>query len=140
MKSGDKRTLSTLRLILAAIKDRDIAARGNDKERVSDDEILQILTKMIKQREESAQLYETGARLELAAREREEIEIIREFLPEPLDEAATEAAIHTAIEKLGASSLKDMGAVMGSLKADYVGRLDLSTVGKKVKEALAAKT
>lgn len=140
MKDKDQVRLATLRLINAAIKDRDIAARGSDDNSVSDAEIMALLGKMIKQREESATLYENGGRLELAGREREEMEIIREFLPEPLDQDATEKAIADAIEETGASSLKDMGAVMGILKSKYVGRLDFGSVGKKVKDTLAAKS
>lgn len=137
MKDKDQVRLATLRLINAAIKDRDIAARGGDEKHVGDAEIMALLGKMIKQREDSAKLYEDGGRLELAERERDEIAIIRGFLPEPLNEAETDAAIAGAIEKSGASSLKDMGAVMGILKADYAGRLDFGKAGQKVKAALA---
>lgn len=139
MKDKDQVRLATLRLVNAAIKDRDIAARGSDENSVGDADIMALLGKMIKQREDSAELYENGARLDLAEREREEIAIIREFLPEPLDESATDAAIVEAIAETGASSLKDMGAVMGALKSKYAGRLDFGAVGKAVKERLAGK-
>ena len=138
MKDKNSVRLATLRLVSAAIKERDIAARGGDEGSLDDAGIMALLGKMIRQREESASLYENGARLELAEREREEIRIIREFLPEPLDEAETEAAIDAAIAETGAASLKDMGAVMGKLKADYAGRLDFGSVGKTVKARLGA--
>ena len=137
MKDKDTVRLATLRLINAAIKDRDIAARGSDDKSVGDAEIMALLGKMIKQREDSAKLYEDGGRLELADRENQEIAIIRTFLPEPLDEAETDTAIAEAIAKTEASSLKDMGAVMGVLKADYAGRLDFGKAGQKVKAALS---
>jgi uncharacterized protein YqeY len=134
--------LSTLRLVSAAIKERDIALRGSggDASGVDDTEIMALLGKMIKQREDSAQQYENGGRLELAERERDEIAIIREFLPEPMDDGAVSAAVDGAIKDKGATSLKDMGAVMNALKADYVGRMDFGTVGKMVKQKLSGKS
>ena len=133
--------LSTLRLVNAAIKERDIALRGSggDASGVDDTEIMALLGKMIKQREDSAQQYENGGRLELAAREQDEIAIIREFLPEPMDDAAVSAAVEAAIKDKGATSLKDMGAVMNALKTDYVGRMDFGSVGKMVKQKLSGK-
>ena len=126
MKEKDAVRLSTLRLINAAIKDRDIAKRSEagDDEGVGDDDILVILGKMVKQRQESARAYEEGGRLELAEQERSEIKVIETFLPRQLDESETAAAIDQAIEKTGASSIRDMGKVMGELKGRYTGQLD----------------
>ncbi|MEO0999950.1 MAG: GatB/YqeY domain-containing protein, partial [Pseudomonadota bacterium] len=127
MKAGDKPRLGTLRLITAAIKDRDIAVRGEDGvEGVSEDEILAILTKMIRQRQESASTYEEAARLDLAAREREEIAVIEEFLPKPLAPAEVKQAIAAAIAETEAGSIRDMGRVMAALKARYPGRMDFA--------------
>lgn len=133
--------LSTLRLMNAAIKERDISLRGSggDASGVDDVEIMALLGKMIKQREDSAQQYENGGRLELAQREREEIDVIREFLPEPMADEDVATALDETISKLGASSLKDMGAVMNALKAEYVGRMNFGAVGKQVKQRLSNK-
>ena len=136
MKSGDKRKLSTLRLINAAIKDRDINARGAGKERVSDEEILAILSKMIKQREESARIYEEGNRLELAAQEREEMEIIREFLPKQMNADEVRTARTQIVSEVGGSSLRDMGKCMNAIKERYPGKLDVGQASKVVKELL----
>jgi uncharacterized protein YqeY len=135
MRAQDKTRLATLRLITAAIKDRDIANRV-DGEEVGDPEIAQILGKMVKQREESIRAYEEGGRLELAEREQAEIDVIRDFLPRPLSEAEVESAIAAAIEQTGASTIRDMGAVMGALKSRYAGQMDFSKVGAAVKSAL----
>src|SRR6201995_5463098 len=117
MKAKDTKRLSTLRMVTAALKDRDIAARTEtSRELLGDDEILQLLAKMIKQREESATAYDTGNRPELAAGEREEIAIIRSFMPAQMDEAGVKAAAQTVIADLGASSIKDMGKVMAAMK------------------------
>lgn len=131
--------LSTLRLMNAAIKERDIALRGSggDENGIDDTEIMALLGKMIKQREDSAEQYENGGRLELAGREQEEITVIREFLPEPMDDDAVSEAIKAAIDGVGASSLKDMGTVMNALKSVYVGRMDFGSVGKQVKDLLS---
>jgi len=139
MKDKDAVRLSTLRLMNAAIKERDIALRGSggDESGVDDTEIMALLGKMIKQREDSAEQYENGGRLELAGREQEEIKVIREFLPEPMDAEAVSKAIQTAVDGVGATSLKDMGAVMNALKSDYVGRMDFGSVGKQVKDLLS---
>lgn len=139
MKEKDTTRLSTLRLMNAAIKERDIALRGSggDENGVDDIEIMALLGKMIKQREDSAQQYENGGRLELAEREKDEIAVIRDFLPEPMDVDAVSEAIKAAVAKLDASSLKDMGAVMNALKSEYVGRMDFGAVGKQVKELLS---
>ena len=136
MKSGEKRKLSTLRLINAAIKDRDINARGAGKERVSDREILAILSKMIKQREESARIYEEGNRLELAAQEREEMEIIREFLPKQMDADEVRTACTQIVSEVGGASLRDMGKCMSAIKERYPGKLDVGQASKVVKELL----
>ena len=129
--------LSTLRLISAAIKDRDIAARGEGAEEgVGEDEILQILSKMVKQRQESARTYEEGGRLDLAERELSEITVIEEFLPKQLDEGEIVAAIDAAIAEIGASSIRDMGKIMGALKAKYTGQMDFGKVGPMVKDRL----
>ena len=137
MKAKAAERLSTLRLINAAIKDRDIAARadGND-EGVGDDEILGILGKMVKQRQESARTYEEGGRLELAEKERAEIVVIEEFLPVQLDDGEVDAAIDAAITAVGAESIRDMGKVMGQLKSKYTGQMDFGSVGPKVKAKL----
>ena len=137
MKAGDKPRLTTLRLIQSAIKDRDIANRGNAKDAATDDEILQILAKMVKQREESAKAFEDGGRPELAANERAEIAIIRDFLPKQMDAAETEAAIRAVIAETGAAGVKDMGKVIGALKAKYTGRMDFGKASGAVKAALA---
>ena len=139
MKEKDAVRLSTLRLINAAIKDRDIAKRSEagDDEGVGDDDILVILGKMVKQRQESARAYEEGGRLELAEQERSEIKVIETFLPRQLDESETAAAIDQAIEKTGASSIRDMGKVMGELKGRYTGQLDFGKVGPMVKDRLS---
>ncbi len=138
MKAKDSDRLSTLRLINAAIKDRDIALRGEGRESgVSEEEILGILGKMVRQRQESARAYEEGGRLELAERERAEISVIEEFLPRRLSEEETAVAIDSAIAEIGAGSLRDMGRVMGLLKERYAGRMDFSCVGARVKERLS---
>jgi len=135
-KAGSR--LATLRLINAAIKDQDIAARGGDNhEGVSDAEILAILGKMTKQRQESVRAYEEGGRLDLAEREREEIAVISEFLPKQLSDEEVEAAIREIIEETGADSIRDMGKIMGALKSRYAGQMDFGAVGPKVKARLS---
>lgn len=137
MKAKDTERLSTLRLINAAVKDREIAIRSDDSdEGISDDDILAILAKMIKQRQDSAKAYEEGGRLELAEGERAEIEIIQEFLPKQLDEGEVKNAISEAIAKTGAASIRDMGRVMASLKTEFAGRMDFGKVGGMVKDHL----
>lgn len=138
MKAKEAERLSTLRLINAAIKDKDIANRGEGEEGgVSDDEILAILAKMVKQRQESARAYEEGGRLELAEKERSEIEIIEEFLPRQLSDAEIDSAVAGAISETGAASIRDMGRVMGALKGKYAGQMDFGRVGPMVKERLS---
>ena len=139
MKDKAANRLSTLRLISAAIKDRDIAARaeGND-EGVGDDELLAILGKMTRQRSESAKTYEEAGRIDLAERELEEITVIEEFLPRQLDDAEVDVAIDAAIRTVGAASIRDMGKVMGELKGKYTGQMDFGSVGAKVKGKLSS--
>jgi len=137
LKSKDQKALATIRLISAALKDRDIAARTQDNaEGISDDEILSLLQTMIKQRTESAKLYVEGNRPELAEAEQQEIAIIQQFLPEQLDEAAIEAAIKTALAETESSSVKDMGKMMNYLKTNFAGQMDFSTASQRVKKAL----
>lgn len=137
IKAKDKRRSSTLRLVMAAIKDRDIAARGADKvEGVSDDEILEILAKMVKQRVESAKTYKDAKRDDLVQQELEEIEIVKDFMPAQLDEAASRAAVEKVINALEAAGLKDMGRVMAELKAQYAGQMDFGKASGLVKEIL----
>lgn len=137
MKAQEAARLSTLRLISAAIKDRDIALRGEGNDAgVTDAEILGILGRMVRQRQDSARAYEEGGRLELAERELAEIIVIEEFLPRQLTEAETEAAIGKAVEELGATSIRDMGRVMAVLKGRYTGQMDFGSVGPQVKARL----
>lgn len=136
MKDKDARRVATLRLVNAAIVDRDIALRGKGKDRADDEDVLDILTKMVKQREESSRLYREGGRAELEAQELEEIEIIREFLPKQLTAEESETAIDQAVSESGAQSLRDMGKVMAILKERYRGQLDMATVGPLVKGRL----
>ena len=138
MKAKERHTVSTIRLILAALKDRDIAARSKgNNDGVSEDEILSMLQSMIKQRQESVQMYEKGGRAELAEQEFSEIVIIRSFLPEQMDETAIEAAVQEIIDDLSANSLKDMGKVMGALKEKFAGQMDFSKASAKVKLRLS---
>lgn len=135
MKAGDKRRLATVRLIQAALKDRDIEARGAGKT-VSDEDILALLQKMVKSRQESADIYAKAGRTDLETQEREEIAIINEFLPQQLGEDEVKAAIATAIGETGASSMKDMGKVVGALKAKYTGQMDFAKASALVKSML----
>lgn len=138
MRDKDSARLSTLRLINAAIKDRDIAARGDGvDDGVSDAEVLAILGKMTKQRKESATTYEEGGRLDLAERELSEIEVIEEFLPRKLSDDEVAKAVNAAVDEVGASSIRDMGRVMGALKAKYTGQMDFGAVGPMVKDRLS---
>ena len=136
MKARDARRTATLRAINAAIKDRDIDARGQGKGPLSDDEVLVLLQKMVKQREESFAIYAEAGRNDLATVEKEEIDILNEFLPKPLGEDEVDAAIAAAIGKTGAAGPKDMGKVIQSLRADYPGRMDFSKVAGRVKAKL----
>ncbi len=137
MKARDADRTSTLRLVNAAIKDREIAARGDGGAEVGDAEITAIMGKLVKQRQESARAYEEGGRLELAAKELAEIRVIEDFLPRQLDAAEVEAAIAAAIASVGAAGIRDMGRVMAELKARYTGQMDFGAVGPMVKARLA---
>lgn len=136
MKARDADRTGTLRLIGAAIKDRDIEARGAGTGTASEDELKTLLAKMIKQRQESASIYEQNARPELAAKERAEIAVIQEFLPKQMDAAEVASAIDAAIAETGAASIKDMGRVMGVLKGKYAGQMDFSAANGVVKAKL----
>ena len=136
LKSGDKRRVCTLRLIQAAVNDRDIANRGSGKDPVNDEDILQILSKIVKQREESAKAFEDGARLELAEQEREEAEVIREFMPRQLCEDDTRKAVEEVIGEIGAEGLRDMGRCMAALKERYPGQMDFAKANGMVKSIL----
>ena len=138
MKAGDKAKLATVRMILAALKDKDIEARGLGKDPASEEDILALMQKMIKQRTESAGIYEQGGRPELAENERAEIAIVTSFLPQQMDEAETRAAIAAAVAETGAAGPKDMGKVIGVLKAKYAGRMDFGAASGLVKAALNA--
>ena len=135
-KERDAHAVSTLRLINTAIKDRDIAARGRGCDPVGDEDIREILSKMIKQRNESARLYEEGNRLDLAEQERREIEIIRGFLPPQLDEDRVRAACAEAVRESGAQGLRDVGRCMGVLKKRYPGQMDFGKASGEVKRLL----
>lgn len=138
MKAKEVDRLSTLRLINAAIKDREIAVRGESGEaEVGEGDILAILGKMVKQRQESARAYEEGGRLELAEMELAEIKVIEEFLPRQLSAAEVEAAIVSAVSEVGADSIRDMGKVMAVLKGKYTGQMDFGAVGPMVKARLS---
>jgi uncharacterized protein YqeY len=137
MKSQDKLKLSTLRLVNAAFKNADIEARTAGKGALGDEDLLAILQRMVKQRQESVELYDKGGRKELADQERGEIEIIRGFLPQPLSEAEAKTAIAAAIEETGAAGMKDMGKVMAVLKQRHAGRMDFAKASGLVKGMLA---
>jgi len=137
MRAKDQAALGTIRLIVAKLKDVDIAARTEaSREGVADDKILSMMQGMIKQRNESIALYEKGGRADLAEKEKAEIAVIERFLPQQMDEAAVEAAIREAIAATGAASIKDMGKVVGQLKAKYAGQIDFSKASAAVKKAL----
>ncbi len=140
MKDKEGRRVSTLRLILAALKDRDIAARsgGGKDESIGDDDILHMLQTMVRQRRESIDLYERGNRPELAQKEREEIEVIEDFLPRQLSEEEVADASRRAIEECAATGLKDMGRIMATLRQRYPGQMDFAKCSKIVKEMLQA--
>ena len=138
MKAKEKHTVGTVRLIMAALKDRDIAARSKgNNDGISEDEILSMLQSMIKQRRESVEMYEKGGRAELAEQEAGEIKVIQTFLPTQMDEAEVNAAVQEAIGDLSATSLKDMGKVMGALKEKFAGRMDFSKASARIKAKLS---
>lgn len=137
MKAKDSCATSTIRLILAALKDRDIAARSQGAdEKLSDDQILEVLQKMVRQRRDSIEMYAKGGRQDLVDRESREIEIIEGFLPKPLSAEESATAVREVISELGASSIKEMGQVMGELKRRYAGRMDFAKASAAVKQAL----
>ena len=136
MKAGDKRRVATIRMITAALKDRDIEARGAGKS-VSDDDILALRQKMVKSRQESADIYEKAGRQDLSTQEREEIAIISEFLPKQLSDDEIAAAIKAAMAETGAAGMKDMGKVIAALKAKYTGQMDFAKASASVKAMLA---
>ncbi|CCG09796.1 GatB/YqeY domain-containing protein [Pararhodospirillum photometricum] len=139
LRQKDQRALSTVRLIIAALKDRDIAARGKGQpDGIDDDEILSMLQAMVKQRRESITLYEQGGRLELAQQEQEEIQVIERFLPAQMGEADTEAAVLAVMSELGAQGLKDMGRVMATLKERFAGSMDFARAGAVAKARLSS--
>lgn len=138
MRARDQAALGTIRLILAKLKDVDIAARTEaSREGVADDKILSMMQGMIKQRNESIVLYEKGNRADLADKEKAEIAVIERFLPQQMDEAAVEAAVREAMATAGATTIKDMGGVMAALKAKYAGQMDFAKASAAVKKALS---
>lgn len=139
MKAKDAQRTATLRLILAALKDRDIAARtsGDDRTGIPDDAILSLLQTMVKQRRESITMYEQGGRQDLADKEKAEIAVIESFLPKQLSEAEVEAAARAAIAEVGAQGIKDMGKAMGVLKAKYAGQMDFAKAAAILKSQLS---
>jgi uncharacterized protein YqeY len=137
MKGGDKRRVSTLRLVNSALKNADIEARGLGKEPLSDDDLLGLMQKMIKQRHESIELYEKGNRADLATQEREEIAIIAAYLPKQMSDAEAKAAIAGVVAEIGAQGMKDMGKVMAALKQRYAGKMDFGKASPIVKGLLS---
>jgi uncharacterized protein len=137
MRAKDERKLTTLRMVNSTIKNADIEARGQGKPPLPDEDLLGVLQKMIKQRNEAVELYDKGGRAELAAKEREEIAVISAYLPKQMSEADVKAAIASAIAETGAAGMKDMGKVIGVLKAKYTGQMDFGKASGLVKAALA---
>lgn len=137
MKAGDKSRVAAIRLIIAALKEKDIEARGAGREKASQEEILGVLQKMIKQRQESADIYAKNGRPELAETENGEIAVISSFLPKQMDEAEVKAAIAAAIASTGAASMKDMGKVVAELRGKFAGQMDFGKASGLVKAALS---
>src|SRR5262245_12906277 len=137
MKSQDKRRISTLRLVNAAIKNAEIEARGAGKEPLGEDAILSLMQKMIKQRQESAELYDKGGRPELAAQEREEIEIITGYLPKQMSDLEAGSAIQALVHEINAQGIKDMGRTMAALKERFAGKMDVAKASATVKKLLS---
>ena len=137
MKAREERKLSTLRMMNSTIKNADIDARGQGKPQLSDDDLLGVFQKMIKQRQESVELYEKGGRAELAAQERDEITVIQAYLPKQMSDDDVKAAIAAAVKETGAASMKDMGKVVAALKAKYAGQMDFGKASGLVKAALS---
>jgi uncharacterized protein len=136
MKAGEKTRLSTIRLIQAALKDKDIEARGQGKGQLTDEDVLSLMQKMVKQRQESLAIYQKAGRNELAAGEQAEIDVINAYLPKQMDESGISAAIAAIVADTGAASMKDMGKVVGALKAKYAGQMDFAKASQMVKSAL----
>ena len=136
MKAKDQRRVSTLRMVNSAIKNADIDARGQGKAALADGDLLALFQKMIKQRQESIELYDKGGRADLAGQEREEVAIIQKFLPQQMSEAETRAAIEAAVKETGAAGMKDMGKVIAALRARYAGQMDFGKVSGVVKAML----
>ncbi len=137
MKARDERRVSTLRLVNAALQNADIEAQGRGKSALSDEEILGLLLRLIKQRQEAVELYDKGGRAELAARERGEIDIISAYLPKQMPDAEAKAAVAEVVKTTGATSMKDMGKVMAALKQGYAGKINFGKASAWVKELLA---
>jgi hypothetical protein len=137
MKSGDKRRVSTLRLVNSAVQNADIEARGQGKPALSDEDLLGLLQKMIKQRQESIELYDKGGRADLVAQEREEIGIISAYLPQQMSDEEAKAAIAAVVGEIGAQGMKDMGKVMAALKQRHAGRMDFGKASPIVKGLLS---
>jgi uncharacterized protein YqeY len=138
MRAKDERKLSTLRMVNSTIKNADIEARGLGKPPLSDAELLSVLQKMIKQRQEAVELYDKGGRAELAAQEREEITVISAYLPKQMSEDEMKTAISATIAETGAAGIKDMGKVIGALKSKYAGQMDFAKASGLVKAALTS--
>ena len=136
MKAGEKEKVAAVRLIIAALKEKDIEARGAGKGEASDDEILAMLQKMIKQRQESISIYEANGRPELAAGEKAEVAVISSYLPKQMEEAEVKAAIEEVIAEIGAAGIKDMGKVIAALRGAYAGQMDFAKVSPMVKSLL----
>jgi uncharacterized protein len=136
MKAGEKTKLSTIRLIQAALKDKDIEARGQGKGQLTDDDVLSLMQKMVKQRQESIAIYTQAGRNELAAGEQAEVEVINAYLPKQMDDAATKTVVAATIAETGAAGMKDMGKVVAALKAKYAGQMDFAKASQFVKAAL----
>jgi uncharacterized protein YqeY len=139
MKARDERRVGTLRMMNAAIKNADIAARGEGKEPLNEADLMSLFQKMIKQRQESAELYDKGARPELAAAERAEIEIITAYLPQQMSDVEAGAAISTLLQEINAETMKDMGRAMAALKERFAGKMDFGKASGKIKELLSKK-
>ena len=138
MKARNDRAVSTLRMVNSGLKNADIEARGQGKDPLGDAELLALLQKMIKQRQESVELYDKGGRAELAAQEREEIAVISAYLPKQMSEDEVKAAISAAVAETGAAGIKDMGKVIAALKAKYAGQMDFAKASGLVKAALSS--
>lgn len=136
MKGGEKTRLSAIRLVQAAIKDKDIEARGLGKGQLTDEDILAVLQKMVKQRQESITIYNQAGRQELAATEQAEVDVISAYLPKQMDESEMDAAIAEVVQEVGAATMKDMGKVVAALRTAYAGRMDFALASQRVKKAL----